>query len=105
MSDFIIKVRTEELIAKADEVSRKVGDMQTAIDDAETLLGKTSSYWVGDAGDKKRSDFVKKKKIVDEVINRFREYPTDLLKMAGLYEEAEKVNTDRPAGLPNDFIM
>ena len=38
MSDFIIKVRTEELIAKADEVSRKVGDMQTAIDDAETLM-------------------------------------------------------------------
>ena len=105
MSDYIIEVTTSELISKATDVSNRVREMQNAIDDAETLLNNTARYWVGEAGDKKRSDFAKKKKIADAVINRFREYPDDLLKMAGVYEQAEAANTQRPAGLPNDFIM
>lgn len=105
MSDITIKVRTEELVSKADDVTKKVDAMQRAIDDADTLLKDTANYWVGDAGDKKRSDFAKRKQEADEVIKRFREYPTDLLTMAGVYVAAETENTQKPAGLPNNFIM
>ena len=105
MSSFIIKVKTEELLSKADTVKTKVDNMQTVIDDTERLLSGTASYWIGDAGDKKRRDFMSRKKDADEVIKRLREYPEDLLKMAGIYDAAEKENIEKPAGLPTDFII
>ena len=57
MSGIQIKVKTEELVGKAGIVKDKVIVMQRQIDDAEQLLDRTASYWLGDAGDKKRKEF------------------------------------------------
>ena len=105
MSAITIKVTTEELQAKADIVKVKVAQMQADINEAERLLNNTASYWLGDAGDKKRKDFQKKKQQADEVVRRLSEYPRDLLERAGIYVAAEKENASRPASLPTDFII
>ena len=105
MSGIQIKVKTEELVGKAGIVKDKVIVMQRQIDDAEQLLNRTASYWLGEAGDKKRKDFKKKKKAADQVIRRLSEYPEDLLEMAGIYVNAETENTEAPAPLPVDFIV
>ena len=105
MSAITIKVTTEELLSKADIVKTKVAQMQRDIDEAERLLNNTASYWLGDAGDKKRRDFQKRKQQADQVVRRLSEYPRDLLEMAGIYVAAERENASKPSSLPTDFII
>ena len=105
MSAITIKVTTEGLLSKADIVKTKVAQMQRDIDEAERLLNNTASYWLGDAGDKKRRDFQKRKQQADQVVRRLSEYPRDLLEMAGIYVAAERENASKPASLPTDFII
>ena len=100
-----IKVKTEELVGKAGIVKDKVILMQRQIDDAEQLLNRTASYWLGDAGDKKRKEFKDKKKAADQVIRRLSEYPEDLLEMAGIYDQSEKTNVANHTTLPTDVLF
>ena len=104
MDNFEIKVKTEDMVRIADDFKTKVNTMQTAVNDTEELLKATSSYWIGDGGNKKRKDFAERKKEAEEVIRRLTEYPGDLLKMAGIYVTAENENAERPAELPTDII-
>lgn len=105
MSDFNIRVKTEELQSKAATVRYRVTMMQCELDEAEQLMSNTASYWLGSAGDKKRQDFYKKRKEADEIIKRLTEYPDDLLEMAGLYYQAEKTNVSNHATLPIDILL
>ena len=105
MSAITIKVTTEELLSKADIVKTKVAQMQRDIDEAERLLNNTASYWLGDAGDKKRRDFQKRKQQADQVVRRLSEYPRDLLEMAGIYVETEESAVQAAESLVQDVIV
>ena len=73
MSNFYIRVKTEELLSKAEIVKKRVTMMQSELSEAERLMNNTASYWLGSAGDKKRKDFYKQKKEADVIIKRLSE--------------------------------
>jgi uncharacterized protein YukE len=105
MSNFYIRVKTEELLSKAEIVKKRVTMMQSELSEAERLMNNTASYWLGSAGDKKRKDFYKQKKEADVIIKRLSEYPEDLLEMAGIYDQSEKTNVANHTTLPTDVLF
>ena len=98
MSDMKIRVTTQELKSRADDVKEKTAHLKSAIEETERMINMTSSYWIGRAGDAKRKEFVRKKEMMRDMIGRLGE-------MAGIYESAEGDIAERTSALSSDVIM
>lgn len=85
-----IKVSTQALKQQADEVSRRISNLTARFAEMESVVRSTRGYWVGPAGDMHRSVYDEQKDDVQEMLRRLREHPTDLLKIAGIYDATEK---------------
>lgn len=105
MAEFRIKVSTETLVQAADSVNRLVGEMRSAYDELGRVVAGTSGYWIGKAGDSRRQMYESGRERADEMLKFLAAYPTDLLKMAGIYVETETANADAPASLSSDVII
>ncbi len=104
-NDFHIKVSTEDLRTKADAVSGLLEELRGECEELYGRISRTASYWEGDGGTKRRSEYEKKQKLVERMLKRLKEYPEDLLKMAGIYEIAEAEATEQMDPLASDVIV
>ncbi len=104
-SEFRISVSTEQLIRTADNVKRLVDQMRGAYEDMNSIVNSTGYYWKGTAGDAKRKLYNDKRETAEEMLRFLSAYPTDLLKMAGVYAESESANAQIPASLSSDIIL
>lgn len=104
-SNFKIRVETGTLKAKADTVTSLVSRMEGQLDELNRVIERTAGYWIGEGGTAKREDYAKQRATVETMVRRLREYPDDLLQMAGIYEGAEKEATQLPQSLPGDVIV
>lgn len=104
-NDFHIKVSTEELLAKADTVSGVLEELRGLFEELHAGINRTSLYWEGEGASIRRSEYDGKKKTVEKMLKRLREYPTDLLKMAGVYEKAELEAAEQILTLSSDVII
>ncbi len=102
---FRITVSTGQLIRTADRVKSLVNVMRASYDEMNAIISETSYYWKGTAGDAKRKIYNEKKETAEEMLRYLSAYPADLLKMAGVYEESEKSNTQFAQSLSSDIIM
>lgn len=85
-----IKVTPSDLRNKASLVRTEVGKMKEALDDLETKLNATSSYWIGEAGDLHRKLYQDEKPNVENMISTLLEHTTDLEAIADQYEGVER---------------
>lgn len=99
-----LKVSPETLKAKASEVEGEIRTLQSHFETIQDIVSRTTGYWVGSGGDKARKEFSSQKESTDLVIKRFREHPTDLLTMAGIYEETERELAEENKQLTTDVI-
>lgn len=104
-SDFRIRVSTEVLREKSDVVEGLLEELRGEFEELYTEINRTSSYWEGEGGTKRRSEYAQKQKTVERMLQRLREYPEDLLEMAGVYEEAEAKSTGYSEPLSADVIV
>ena len=102
MAEF--KVTTQVLKAKMDETLSKIAAVQQKVAQYENQVQRSSSCWVGEAGDLYRKNFAQFKPELDEIIEVWKKHTVDLGTIAGLYEEAERQNVAQPGGLPSDVI-
>ena len=102
---FRIKVSTEQLIRAADSVNVIINEMRAAYDEMNSIVSGTSYYWRGTAGDAKRKMYYDKRETAEQLLKFLSPYPTDLLKMAGVYAESEAANVQLPASLSSDIII
>lgn len=100
-----LKVSTEALKSKAREVENEISNLENHINQVQDIIRKTTVYWSGLSGDKARREFLAQKENMDLVLKRFREHPSDLLKMAGLYEKGEQEMKEQNQKLKTDFIV
>ena len=101
----VIKVKTEELVAKAGSLKTRAGQMRQQFSDIQSKVTNTQYYWIGDAGDKKRKEYRDKLNRIDELLRRLDEYPVDLMEMAGIYAQAEQENSQNAQALAGDVIV
>jgi len=104
MADFQVKVETSVLRSTASEVTSLTRALQGDFDELQNCVKQTSRYWVGAAGDQYRREFNAEKKETSEILTLLGKYPTDLLTMAGVYEKAERDNTQNTSALPSDIL-
>ncbi|MBO5373337.1 MAG: WXG100 family type VII secretion target [Lachnospiraceae bacterium] len=105
MAEIHLKVAPDKLHSKADEISRQINQIQADWNNLSEIIKKTKSYWKGDASDlhQKYRDECEKEML--EILKRLKEHPTDLLKMAGIYEEAEDKAIQLAQSLPDEVIL
>ena len=101
----MLKVNTDALTAKASEVSDSINQLKNELADIQDIVSRSSGYWVGLAGDKARKEFKELEDDAQTVIKRFSEHPADLLTMAGVYSEAERMIAEQNSALPTDIIV
>ncbi len=101
---FTLKVKPEELEAKADVIDGLIKNIDSTFKKIRTEVNGTKSYWKGEASGKHYKMFDDNKEEIQEVINRLKEHPRELLEMAGIYKEAEKANVQLAQTLEADII-
>ena len=99
-----LKVTPEALKTKASEIETDIKQLEAHFNSIQDIVSRSTGYWVGAAGDKARKEFDSKKDDTDKVIRRFREHPTDLLTMAGVYAEGERSALEDSKTLATDVI-
>ena len=99
-----LKVTPEQLQQKARDVSEAVSKMKNDFSKLNTAINSTHSYWIGQAGDLHRKLYNDKAAEVNEILQLLGRYPTDLLKMAGVYTQTENQNKAVAASLNSNVI-
>ncbi len=99
-----LKVTPEQLQQKARDVSEAVSKMKTDFAKMNTAVNSTHSYWIGQAGELHRKLYNDKANEINEILQLLGRYPTDLLKMAGIYTKSENQNKAVAASLTSNII-
>lgn len=94
-----IRVTPQVLKEKAGEVERNIAAVSDGFDKMNQVMKKTAWYWLGAAGDTHRKKYEEQNNKVVEEIVALKDFPQMLLRMAGVYEEAERENVEQSAGL------
>lgn len=101
-----LTVTPEELNIKAQEVSDRIKEIRGHFEEMNTIAsGKTSGYWIGNAGDSYRKKYQSFQPEIEEILKRLSEYVTDLRQMAGVYEAAENAAAELAQDLPDNVII
>lgn len=104
IGDVHIKVNSAVLNAKAQSVSASIRNMADCFEQLETIINRTSYYWIGEAGDMHRNMYKEQKSQIDEMMKRLKEHPDDLVTIAQSYESAESAVQSMASELPGDII-
>lgn len=100
MSGVTIRVSPQEIITKSEEVSSALARMEESYNLMKAMVVGTASYWEGEAGNSFRNMFQDKQDEMETMLNRLKNHTTNLLKMAGLYEENEDKLEEENVVLP-----
>lgn len=99
-----IKVQPEVLDAKAQEVTTAIAQMERLFDAALNTVSRTQYYWIGAAGEVHRKAFEDQRDDITAILNRLKEHPVDLQKIANTYRETERALTEAASQLSSDLI-
>ncbi len=102
--EVFIKVDTAGLVSTADAVSKSIRNMRECFEQLETIISRTSHYWIGEAGDLHRKIYQGQKPQIEEMMKRLEEHPADLLTIAGVYVPTEKNAESIAESLPGDVV-
>lgn len=103
--EITLKVSPDQLKNAAEEIQNQITAFETKLKQMVQVIQGSKGYWTGDASAAHQKAFESLKEDVELVIRRLREHPDDLLKMAGLYEEAEKQAVEKSQALSGDVIF
>jgi len=100
----IIQVDTSVIIAKADQVSGAISNMERTFEELQRIVIGTNSYWIGEAADCHRKMFNDEKDDIVKILNRLKEHPSDLKLIAAGYDNTEKKLENINQQLRNDYL-
>ena len=90
-----LRVTPEQLKVKADETSRIIENMQQKFAELTVVMEVGYLY---------RKVYKEDSARIAEILKMLREHTSDLLTMAGIYQEAEQKTTELSNALPADII-
>lgn len=101
----VLKVTPEELNKAAGEIETQIKDIENQFAGVDTEISRTRSYWEGEASDSHKAQYDALKDEINEAVNRLKNHPVNLLRMAGIYQETETNVTEAAESLPQDVIV
>jgi len=105
MSDIQIKVLPETLISVSEDVTQKIGRVQTAFTELEHIIQNTSSYWEGDGHKECVEAYQIRKENYESIFRSFKEHIGSLKEIAGVYQQVEAAAEDLSMDLEGDIIF
>ena len=102
--DIRLRVSTEVLIEKADGIQSSTEKIRSMWEQLAEIVRSSTAYWEGSSSERHQAYLDLVKEDVDHILRRMKEHPSDLLKMAGIYEEAETSVTEMVSPLKSDVI-
>lgn len=105
MADFRLTVSPGELKRGAAQIESQIADAQKNWRSLCAAAETAKHYWEGDAADCRRRMFEETKQEMESVLWRLKNHPSNLLKMAGIYSDAEEKSLQMTASLPDDAIL
>ena len=99
-----VKVSGEALKSATQTAQSHINRMAQIFESVEQLVSRSSSYWIGQAGDAHRRAYESRKEEIREALKRLKEHPADLMTMASVYDSAESAAREMAAGLPSDVL-
>ena len=96
-----ILVSVDELREKAEALTGAISTMEQVYEQLNTLISGTASYWEGTSGDSFRKIFTDNQTEIGDMIQRLKDHPDHLLKIAGNTEETESSLTEANMALPS----
>ncbi len=100
-----LRVTPEILRQKSGEFTTIITDIERRFRTIEDISDRTRGYWNGEAGDRDRQGYDSFQDDITYIVNRLREHPTDLLTMAGIYQQAERQVVQVDASLKTAGIV
>lgn len=101
----VLKVTPETLVSMANDIEKKISDLQKHFQEIHTDINRTQAFWEGEAGNQHRTQYEEMKGDIDEAIKRMKSRPVSLLQMADLYKETEIQVTGAAQALQADVIV
>lgn len=95
-----IIVSTEQLRSQSNEVRTLLDTMKGQFESLKNNINGTSGYWIGDAGDAHRKQYMSCISTIEEMFARYMEHVVDLEKMAGVFEMSESAAMQISDSLP-----
>lgn len=105
MSDVVIKVSTDQLVKTSANVETKIQQLEKAMENISEVINSSKGYWNGESHIAFTKAYQKKNDVIAMAFKRFRENVTDLLTVAGVYEQTEKTITQLNQTLRVDLIV
>ena len=99
-----LKVDTDVMLAKANDVEQKVKEMRARFADMERMIEESKSHWLGEAGDLHRNIYYGKKEEIDRILNKLAQHPVNLREAAKVYAGLASENDQVQKALPADVI-
>ena len=100
-----LKVDPEVLYQKSVTSGEKISQMKTVFEELETIVNKTTQYWLGEAADAHREFFNSTKPDIEEIFKRLSEHARELGEMAATYANVEREVVQLSEDLPSDVII
>jgi len=86
--EIMLKASPAQFAGQAGAVSEKIDSVAGALDELESVILRTSYYWIGEAGDHYRILYGENREEIREMMKALSAYPAELLKMAHLTAKA-----------------
>ena len=89
-----LKVTPAEVISVSGEIESLISSLRQNLDEADRAVRSCPHFWEGEASRRHQSDYAAFKERADEAMGRIKEQPNKLLRMAGIYTDAEQANEE-----------
>lgn len=99
-----LKVSTDLLQRKAEEIQEQIEQVEIDLEEYRRIIEIKKNYWKGEAGNIHQNYFKSFQEDLPIIVKRLKEHPIELMKMAGVYQEAETRAMEISMALPEDII-
>ena len=99
-----LKVTPAEIVSVSGEIESLISALRGDLDEADRAVQSCTLFWEGDASLKHQADYAAFKEQAGEAMNRIKEHPEKLLRMAGIYTEAEEGAAETAGALETEIL-
>lgn len=101
----ILKVTPEKLKSTATDVEQQLKQVSDQLKQIGQDIRRTRGFWEGDASNTHMKQYDALEPEIQEILTKLQKRPTELLKMAELYEETETQAKEAALSLSDDVIV
>ena len=105
MADYRLKVSTEEVRTKAQQISVQRGNLENLLSEFKTKVASLENYWKSDSGVDYGVQFQNVSKNVTGALETLQKHVNNLLDAANSYEQLESTQVKKAQNLSTDNIF